>query len=71
MHTIEGATSGGADSSRGDADPFSPEAIAKNPLLYVTKIGTDHHLLLNKFNTFPDHVWMKFMSIRFLFFSCC
>lgn len=45
-------------------DPFSPEAIAANPLLYVTKVGPAHHLLLNKFNTFADHVRPVIRSLR-------
>ena len=52
MHTIS-ADSAGTDEPH---DPFSTEGIAENPLLYVSRIGTEHHLLLNKFNTFPDHV---------------
>lgn len=47
--------------SRPSGDPFSEKNMDMD--LYVTRIAPDHTLVLNKFNTIPNHVIISVIFI--------
>ena len=56
QHTIKGTAV---------ADPFAAESIRQNPDLFIANVNSGHTLVLNKFNTFKDHVSVH-CSVNFI-----